>query len=281
MGGGFPGGLGRAAIPQQTVVLSLQPGPASLQRSPPACGVCPAEGSREAQCSWAKEHVSHAFCSLERPYCVWTAGRQALSPSWYKRPAQGHTALRLVRSGQPGDRRPKHNCWQVADEPTCLPDRLAVDSLAQAAPLTAVPSTYPRPCSVDGSEDRTGRGSCWKGRLWGLDLGGSACVRWSLQPAVVGGTGGTHQSRDSVAGNWEGHRCLPSSHVGAGRGLAQWSVGRGPVLPPGSSHTDWKTMMVTRERGGGPKPITSRPAGVAPRPCRGEGPRQVEGGAWM
>lgn len=104
--------------------------------------------------------------------CVdgWAAGAQ--SPSWYKRPAQGHTALRLVRSGQPGDRRPKRNCWQVADEPTCLPDRLAVGSLAQRHLRQLCPA--PTPGRAPWTRVRTGlaEAPAERGGLWGLDLGG-------------------------------------------------------------------------------------------------------------
>lgn len=149
--------------------------------------------------------------------CVdgWAAGAQG--PSWYKRPAQGHTALRLVRSGQPGDRRPKRNCWQVANQPTCLPDRLAWAALLSGTSDSCA-STHPRPRSVDGSEDRTGRGSCWKGRALGPGFGRvSASVRRSLQPAVVGPI----SPEISWQETGKDTDASPAAAVGAGRRLGR------------------------------------------------------------
>lgn len=248
---------------------------ASLQCSPPACGVCPRGLPSRGQ-PRGPVFMGQGACEprVSQPgealLCVdgWAAGAQ--SPSWYKRPAQGHTALRLVRSGQPGDRRPKRNCWQVADEPTCLPDRLAWAALLSGTSDSCA-SAHPRPRSVDRSEDRTGRGSCWKGRLWGLDLGG--CQPVSAGPCSL-------QWWDPSVQRFHGRKLgrtqmppqQPPWVQGGGWAGDPWGEAlcslQGPAIQIG------RRMTVTRERGGGLKPITSRPAGVSPRPCPGEGPRQ-------
>lgn len=170
--------------------------------------------------------------------CVdgWAAG--AKRPRWPTRPAGPHSA-EAAESWPTCARRRSTAAgrWQTSP-PVGQTDRL------RAAPsggpvLTAVPSTCP------GRAPWTGARMVWQRLLLvgaGLEPGRgrvSASVRCpcSLQR-------GRRWGAPSVPGNWEGHRCLPSSHRGAGRRLALCSL-RGPAVQTG------KRTMGTRERGGG------------------------------